>query len=140
MGQSCLNIPERKRDFPHNPAQNGVYERMNWTLVETARSMMSHAKMPVEFWAEAIHTAVYLRNRSPTVLLPGITPFECLFNCKPEVSNLKVFGCLPFAHIPKSQRKNRPNLRKSRPKSEVCLVQIEHTHEAQTRPNGCIDI
>ena len=90
---------------PHNPAQNGVSERMNRTLVETARSMMSHAKMPVEFWAEAISTAVYLRNRSPTISLPGITPFECLFNRKPDVSNLKVFGCLSFAHIPKSQRK-----------------------------------
>ena len=90
---------------PLNPAQNGVSERMNRTLVETARSMMSHAKMPVEFWAEAISTAVYLRNRSPTILPPGITPFECLFNRKPDVSNLKVFGCLAFAHIPKSQRK-----------------------------------
>ena len=45
---------------PYNPAQNGVSERMNRTLVETARSMMSHAKMPVEFWAEAVSTAVYL--------------------------------------------------------------------------------
>ena len=36
---------------PHNPAQNGVSQRMNWTLVETARSMMSHAKIPVEFCA-----------------------------------------------------------------------------------------
>ena len=75
---------------PHNPAQNGVSERMNPTLVETARSMMLHAEMPVEFWAEAISTAVYLQNRSPTVPLPGITPFECLFNRKLDVSNLKV--------------------------------------------------
>ena len=90
---------------PHNPAQSGVSERMNRTLVETARLMMSHAKMPVEFWAEAISTAAYLRNRSPTISLPGITPFECLFNRKPDVSNLKVFGCLAFAHHPKSQRK-----------------------------------
>ena len=90
---------------PHNPAQNGASERMNQTLVETARSVMSHAKMPVEFWAEAISTAVYLQNHSPTISQPGITPFECLFNRKPDVSNLKVFGCLAFAHIPKSQRK-----------------------------------
>ena len=90
---------------PHNPAQNGVSERMNWTLMETAKSMMSHAKMPVEFWAEAISTAVYLQNHSPTISLPGITPFECFFNRKPDVSNLKVFGCLAFAHVPKSQHK-----------------------------------
>ena len=78
---------------------------MNRTLVETARSMISHAKMSVEFWAEAISTAVYLRNHSPSISLQGITPFECLLNRKPDVSNLKVFGCLAFAHIPKSQHK-----------------------------------
>ena len=88
---------------PHNSVQNGASKRMNRTLVETAASMVSHAKMPVEFWAEAISTAVNLRNSSPTTSLPGITQFECLFNCKPDVSNLKVFGCLAFAHIPKSQ-------------------------------------
>ena len=54
---------------PQNPAQNEVSEIMNRTLVENARSMMPHATMPVEFWADAISTAVYLRTRSPTVLL-----------------------------------------------------------------------
>lgn len=90
---------------PYNPAQNGVAERMNRTIVEAARSMMSHSKMPMEFWAEAVNTAVYLRNRSPTTSLKDITPYECLFNRKPDASNLKVFGCLAFAHIPENQRK-----------------------------------
>ena len=31
---------------PYSPEQNGVAERMNRTLVETARSMMSHSKVP----------------------------------------------------------------------------------------------
>ena len=44
---------------PYNPAQNGVSERMNRTIVETALSMMSQSKMPMEFWAEAVNTAVY---------------------------------------------------------------------------------
>ena len=90
---------------PYNPAQNGVAERMNRTIVEAARSMMSHSKMPMEFWAEAVNTAVYLRNRSPTTSLKDITPYESLFNQKPDTSNLKVFGCLAFAHIPENQRK-----------------------------------
>ena len=73
---------------PYNPAQNGVSERKNHTLVESARSMMSHGKIPVEFWAEAMNTVVYLRNRSPTTSLEGMTPYECLFGQKPDVSNL----------------------------------------------------
>ena len=38
----------------YNPAQNGVPERMNRTLVESARLMMSHANMTIEFWAELL--------------------------------------------------------------------------------------
>ncbi len=29
--------------IPHTPQQNGVAERMNWTLIECARSMMAYA-------------------------------------------------------------------------------------------------
>lgn len=90
---------------PYNPAQNSVSERMNRTLVKSARSMMSHGKTPVELWAEAINTAVYLRNRSPTTSLKDTTPYECLFKQKPDVVNLTVFGCEAFAQIPEKQRK-----------------------------------
>ena len=54
---------------PKIPEQNGVAERMNRTLVETMHSMLIDAKLPHAFWAEAISTAVYLRNRSPTTVL-----------------------------------------------------------------------
>ena len=30
---------------PYNPAQNGVAERMNRTIVESARSMLSHSNL-----------------------------------------------------------------------------------------------
>ena len=51
---------------PKTPQQNGVAERMNRTLVEAVLSMLLDAKLPKCFWAEALATAVYLRNRSPT--------------------------------------------------------------------------
>ncbi|CAB4030416.1 Retrovirus-related Pol poly from transposon TNT 1-94 [Paramuricea clavata] len=67
--------------------------------------MLSHAHIPNEFWAEAVNTSVYVRNRSPTKALNGITPYECLFEKKPDVSNLRVFGCVTYVHIPDNQRK-----------------------------------
>nr|GFA14986.1 hypothetical protein [Tanacetum cinerariifolium] len=39
------------------PEQNGVVERRNRTLVKAARTMLSAAKVPLFFWAEAIATA-----------------------------------------------------------------------------------
>nr|GEX32681.1 retrovirus-related Pol polyprotein from transposon TNT 1-94 [Tanacetum cinerariifolium] len=46
------------------PEQNGVVERHNRTLVEAARTMLSAAKVPLFFWAEAIATACFTQNRS----------------------------------------------------------------------------
>ncbi|GJV56085.1 retrovirus-related pol polyprotein from transposon TNT 1-94 [Tanacetum coccineum] len=46
------------------PEQNGVVERRNRTLVEAARTMLSAAKVPLFFWAEAIATACFTQNRS----------------------------------------------------------------------------
>nr|GFC38057.1 putative ribonuclease H-like domain-containing protein [Tanacetum cinerariifolium] len=44
------------------PEQNGVVERQNQTLVEAARTMLSAAKVPLFFWAEAIATACFTQN------------------------------------------------------------------------------
>nr|GEV86324.1 retrovirus-related Pol polyprotein from transposon TNT 1-94 [Tanacetum cinerariifolium] len=44
------------------PKQNGVVERQNRTLVEAARTMLSAAKVPLFFWAEAIATACLLKT------------------------------------------------------------------------------
>jgi hypothetical protein len=67
--------------------------------------MMKGKNLSNAFWAEAINTAVYLKNRSPTRCLDNITHFEALYGSKPAVHNLKVFGCKAFAHIPKENRK-----------------------------------
>ncbi|KAJ0589930.1 putative RNA-directed DNA polymerase [Helianthus annuus] len=58
------------------PQQNGVAERMNRTLNERARSMRLNAGMPKTFWADAVNTAAYLINRSPSVPLGFKLPEE----------------------------------------------------------------
>ena len=62
--------------IPHTPEQNGVAERLNRTLIEGVRTMLVDSRLPRRFWAEALSTMVYLRNRSPTKALDGITPYE----------------------------------------------------------------
>ena len=54
---------------PNSPQQNGVAERMNRTLIESARSMLAHAGLSNEYWAEAVSTAAYVRNRIPTTAI-----------------------------------------------------------------------
>jgi hypothetical protein len=93
-----------ERTVPKTPQQNGVAERMNRTLVEAVRSMLTDAKLPRKFWGEAISTAVYLRNWSPTKAVEGKTPYEAWMGKKPTVSHLRVFGCDAYAHVPKDER------------------------------------
>ena len=61
---------------PKNPEQNGVAERLNRTLVESVRSMLTDVQLPHKFWAEALSTAVFMRNQSSTSTVPGMTPFQ----------------------------------------------------------------
>lgn len=90
---------------PYTPQQNGLAERMNRTLVEKARCMLFGAKLDKSFWAEAISTAAYLTNRSPNRNLEMKTPEEVWTGKVPDLSNLKVFGCLAMVHVPKKLRK-----------------------------------
>lgn len=88
---------------PYNPEMNGKAERLNLTLLEKARTMLIDANMPPSLWAEAIATANYLRNRSPTAGSTA-TPHERLHGTKPDLSHLRVFGCRAYAHVPAAHR------------------------------------
>jgi transposase InsO family protein len=56
---------------PYTPQQNGVVERRNQSVVEMARCLLKGRNVPPRFWGEAVTTAVYLLNRSPTKLSQG---------------------------------------------------------------------
>ena len=90
--------------IPKTPEQNGVAERLNRTLVEMTRAMLLDSKLPQSFWAEAVSTAAYLRNRSPTSAVEGMTPHEAWYGCKPGVEHLRVFGSTAYVHTPKDSR------------------------------------
>lgn len=91
---------------PYTPEQNGVSERMNRTLVEKARAMLQDSGISKVFWGQAVQTAAYLINRSPTSALDSNrTPFELWESRKPDISKLRVFGCRVFTHIPKELRR-----------------------------------
>ena len=91
---------------PYTPEQNGVAERVNRTLTEKARAMVAQAELPKSYWAEAVFTATFLKNRTPTrALSEGVTPYEKWYGRKPNARILKVFGCTAYAHIPEIQRR-----------------------------------
>ncbi len=88
----------------YSPQQNGVGERVNRTIMECARSMILAQGLGLEFWGEAVNTAVYIKNRCPTKALDSKTPQEAWSGRKLDVSHLRVFGCKSFAHVPDEKR------------------------------------
>lgn len=87
--QRCLTAP-------YTLQQNGVAERMNRTLVEMARCLLRQGKMPSVFWAEAVNTACYIRNRCVSKSLDGKTPHQVWKNKIPSLTYFQTFGCTAF--------------------------------------------
>ena len=88
---------------PYTPQQNGIVERRNRTVVEMARSCLKEMSLPSKLWGEAVRHAVYLLNKLPTRALSGKTPYEVWYKKKPDVSYVRVFGCLSHMKVPSSR-------------------------------------
>ena len=52
----------REYTIPETPEQNGVAERFNRTVVETARCLFIDSILPKSYWVRAVDTACYARN------------------------------------------------------------------------------
>ena len=61
--------------------------------------------LPSHLWDEAIRQATYLINRVATRSLEGKTLYEALKLQKPNLSHIKVFGCVCHARTERARRK-----------------------------------
>lgn len=88
-------------------SQHGKPERAGGLLTTRMRSMLITARLPEALWPDAIVTAVYLLNRTPTwtTATDGshvwTTPHERMLGKKPNIANLRVFGCRAYIRDPK---------------------------------------
>ena len=84
---------------PHTPQQNGITERKNRHLVETAGTLLLNANIPVHYWGYAVLNTNFLINGIPystldnKIPLSVISPNEPLYHLSP-----RVFGCTCFVH------------------------------------------
>ena len=80
--------------------------------------MLFDSKLPKQFWAEALATAVYVKSRSPATALEDQTPYEAEIGSKPSVKHLKKMGYVCSALVPKDERKELD------PKSNKCVFVV----------------
>ena len=97
---------------PHTPQQNGIAERANRTIAEAARAMLQAAGMSPGFWEFAVGTAVHVRNRAPSRVTGYTSPHERMFRKTPDLTYLRTFGCLAYAHTTTQRTKYDPTSQK----------------------------
>jgi len=89
----------------YTPEQNSRAERNMRTIVESARAMLYNADIPLEFWAEAINTAVYILNRILIVQASNSTSLEFRAKKISTLSHIRTFGAEIYVFIPDTLRK-----------------------------------
>ncbi|CAI7857763.1 unnamed protein product, partial [Closterium sp. NIES-53] len=90
---------------PYTPQQNGMAEREMRTAVESVRTMLLHMCVQHHWWHLALRQAVWVRNcleRSTTP--PGTTLYQLLTGKKPDLTLVRVWGCMVQFMVPEQQR------------------------------------
>jgi len=77
--------------------------------------MLNEKNLPNYFWAEVVATAIYVMNLTPTAAVHGTIPEEKFTGKKPDVSHLRVFGCIAYVHVLEEKTS------KLDPKAEKCI-------------------
>ena len=82
---------------PYCQDTNSIQERYMRTLQTMMRVLLDG--LDQKPWAEAASASNYLKNHLPYNTLYSQTPFEALFNTKPRIQHLQVFGILCYTYI-----------------------------------------
>ncbi|CAI7773677.1 unnamed protein product [Closterium sp. NIES-53] len=94
--------------MPYSPAMNGIAERANRTITETARGLLIETGLPDYFWPDAVRSACVAKNRALThVGADKWVPYVEWIGRKPKMDMLRVFGCMCMALVHKHLRHNK---------------------------------
>ncbi|UYV63201.1 hypothetical protein LAZ67_2003420 [Cordylochernes scorpioides] len=88
---------KRQLTVPRTPRENGTAERMNQTLLNTARCILLESGIPKSFWADAVNTACYLRNKCSSKAIGNKIPEEMWTERPVKIEHIRVFGCQTWA-------------------------------------------
>ena len=77
---------------------------MNRSLSEGITVLLSQSGLSRTWWEDAAMHWLYGKIRIPASSTKPLTPFELFYGRKPDVSLMRPFGCLAYAHLQKDQR------------------------------------
>ncbi|CAA7023525.1 unnamed protein product [Microthlaspi erraticum] len=101
----CVSLPTfankvlytKRRALQHLSRMVRV-ERKNRHILNVAPALLFQGNLPIKFWGEAVLTAAYLINRTPSAIHLGCSPYEMLHGHKSSYDQLRVFGSECYTH------------------------------------------
>ena len=100
FNQYCLETGITQEFAATNtPQQNGVSERVGWTLCSLVRCLLVDSGLPPKLWGELLLTAAYLCNRIPHSGLDMGMPFKQLYGKEANLLHLKIISTRASVHI-----------------------------------------
>ncbi|MBW0561750.1 hypothetical protein O181_101465 [Austropuccinia psidii MF-1] len=90
--------------LPLDTRTQRLCQRANRTVMEKAHCLMNHSNLPNQYWAEAVNTAVFLSNLSPTPSRENKSPHFLWTNTSAKLTKLQTFRCQAVIHSLKRQR------------------------------------
>jgi hypothetical protein len=115
---------KQSKSPPYDPNKNPVEHYMD-ILTCMMRSMLFISGLnPEKFWEDALKQATHIQVRTA---LPGrCTPYELTCGRRPDVTNLRIFGCEALSYVEKTKRS------KLQPKVERAIylgISPDHSHD-----------
>lgn len=90
------------------PEMNGIAERGIQSVLKMIRCMLHQARLPQGYWCYTTNFAEHIINR---IVHTGskslLTPIEASTQIRPDLSHLRIFGCIAVTHIDAKIRRNR---------------------------------
>nr|GEU70494.1 retrovirus-related Pol polyprotein from transposon TNT 1-94 [Tanacetum cinerariifolium] len=99
------DLPDDNHVLLRFPRENNMYnvdlknvvpsgaKRKNRALIEAARTILADSLLPIPFWAEAVNTACYVKNRVLVTKPHNKTPYELLLGRSSSIGFMRPFRC-----------------------------------------------
>ena len=69
---------------PYNPENNGIAERFNQTIINSAKTLIFWSKLSIDFWSYAVIYANFLYNITPRKGISNLIPNEVFIKSSEE--------------------------------------------------------
>jgi len=89
---------------------NGIAERFNGTVTDSARTLLFDSGLPLSLCGEALTHTVYTRNRIPHAALNNKSPHEVLTGEMPDLGYLQPFGSPAHVFVLEARRRTKGKL------------------------------